>query len=263
MLQGVEVIEGRPVIYDMGNLLFDNHASGEMLRGGLFTLGLDHTGIRTIEMAPLDVAYGRTTLAVGNSAARTLIRFRDLSSELGTHVDIRSGIASIGLPTPPARAKLETVDVKPLTTRIIQPATKPPPDCVVESVPENAKIEPRTWGDLQLLGVRTNSDKFTERKTIWVETWWTLNKPMDDDVWIYNRMKTKPHDPKQMWWADHEHCDWMWPTSRWEAGQIIRDTYGVRPPKKAKSNLYELTYDIIHSGERVLPASTVKTIRYR
>ena len=53
VLQGIEIIDGKPVLYDMGNILFDNHAEGEMARGGLFVLSLDATGVRGVIMHPL------------------------------------------------------------------------------------------------------------------------------------------------------------------------------------------------------------------
>ena len=80
---------------------------------------------------------------------------------------------------------------------------------------------------------------------------------------MYQRVKSIPHTPEFMWWADHEHCDWAWPTSRWKPGEIIRDVYGVRPPKAAEPGKYRLVIDLIVNGERLNHSVTVHTFEYR
>ena len=102
-LQGVELVDGRPILYDAGNILFDSHSEGELTRSGLFELAFDQSGVHAVSLRPIDIGYGRSRYASGNSAARTLSRFRDLSTELGTRVRIRDGVAEIGLPPPPER----------------------------------------------------------------------------------------------------------------------------------------------------------------
>ena len=103
----------------------------------------------------------------------------------------------------------------------------------------------------------------TERRTVWVETWWKTDAPVPDDLWMYQRVKSVPHRPAQMWWADHEHCDWMWPTSRWEPGQLYRDVYGVRPPKRAEPGEYELVIGLIRDESRLEENQRILGFEYR
>lgn len=263
-LQGVEIVDGRPVIYDAGNVLFDSHAEGEMARSGFFVLDFDQDGVHGIEMHPIDVDYGFSRPAAGNSAARTMTRFRDLSAELGTHARIESGVVSIQLPDPPVRVAAEgrSLPDDPNVVRI-EPASAPPSGCVVDSVPDDAKIEPRSWGPIQLIGARMVPSTPTERNTVWVETWWKTDAVVPDDLWIYQRVKSKPHQPGAMWWADHEHCDWAWPTSRWRPGDIHRDVYGVRPPKRAEPGAYELVIGLIRGESRMAPTQRIFEFQYR
>jgi hypothetical protein len=254
-LQGVEVVDGRPILYDAGNLLFDSHADGEMARSGVFRLDFDQSGVHRIELRPIDLDYGYSLPAQGNSGARSLIRFRDLSAELGTLVELKDGVARIGLPVPASRPKIQRDDdsesSRTTTTEVVRPAAQPPPGCVVDEVPEEAKIDPVSWGPIKLLGIRMRPSEPTERRTVWLESWWSTERQIVDDLWIYQRVKSVPFHLESMWWADHEHCDWAWPTSRWRPGEIIKDVYGLRPPKTARPGPYELVMGLIRHEERL------------
>jgi poly-gamma-glutamate capsule biosynthesis protein CapA/YwtB (metallophosphatase superfamily) len=263
-VQGVEIIDGRPILYDSGNLLFDSHAEGEMARSGVFALEFDRLGVHRVEMRPIDVDYGYSRPAMGNSAARSLVRFRDLSAELGTQVLIREDVARIGLPPPPERAGPDAaVDIENIAHAAVPPADEPPAGCVADEVPAEAAITPVSWGPLQLLGVRMTPSTPTERRTVWVESWWRVQRPVPDDLWIYQRMKSMPHRPEFMWWADHEHCDWAWPTSRWKPGQIIRDVYGVRPPKASEPGPYQLVMGLIRDEARLGDSARLFSFQYQ
>ena len=102
-----------------------------------------------------------------------------------------------------------------------------------------------------------------DRRTGWVETWWKTEARLAEDLWIYQRVKSVPHKPEFMWWADHEHCDWAWPTSRWSPGQSYRDIYGVRPPKAAEPGPYELVIGLIQNESGVGKSHAILEFQYR
>ena len=263
-LHGIEIVNGRPVIYDAGNLLFDSHSKGELARSGVFVLHFDRDGVHRVDVHPIDVDYGYSRPASGNSAARTLTRFRDLSAELGTRVVVDDGIAVVPLPSPPSRPPA-AARTPPRTShaRPVMANTVPPAACLADAVPADAVIEPRSWGSVHLVGARMMPARPTERRTVWVETWWKIDAPVSDDLWMRQRIKSIPHRPVQMWWADHEHCDWMWPTSRWVPGQLYRDVYGVRPPKRAEPGDYELVIGLIRDESPVGENRRILSFEYR
>ena len=263
-LQGVEIIDGRPVLYDTGNILFDNHAQGEMARSGLFLLDFDADGVHSIQVLPLQMGYGRTEPALANHASRAMRRFADLSNELGTFVELSDGTARIVLAPPESRdgPTARAVPVS-LVSRAVEPKDQAPDGCIVESVPEDAQIDPISWGPLTLLGFRLDTTAVDERRTVWAESWWTLDEAVQDNFWIYLRAKTRPHKPQDMWWADHEHCDWAWPTSRWRPGQIIRDVYGLRPPRKAEPGQFDVSVGVIRNQGRLGKPVSVTQLQYR
>ncbi len=243
-LQGIEVHRGRPILYDTGNLLFDSIDFGETTRGGVFELDLAAGGVERVTVTPLDVAFGRTTVAGGNSAARTLLRLRDLTVELGTEARFEKGRLVVDLPDPPPRAgptDLAPVDV--LGSAIPAPASEPPPGCQVDGVPAEVALSvPRPADGLVLLGARLEADRIVDREAVWLESWWTLpeNAPARDHV-ITARVEYEEPSEDTRWQADHEPCDWGWPSSRWVPGAVYRDRYLLRPRPTLPEGRYDVT----------------------
>ena len=262
VVQGVEIYQGRPILYDIGNLLFDSHGNNEQSRSALFLLTLHPGGIRQIEVLPVDIGYGMTTRAEGNSAARTLLRFRDLSAELGTVVRIEEGRGHISLPVPaeresprrPRATDPSPAPIRPTTTRV-------PEGCVAESVPPEHQIDPIAFGPITLLGLHIEASELKRRQTVWVETWWRTSAPLTDDLWLYQRIGHESGDRKWMWWGDHEPCDWQWPTSRWKTGTLYRDRYGIRPPADLPAAEYSLTLGLRNEEDPVGEDRVLESLR--
>jgi hypothetical protein len=94
-------------------------------------------------------------------------------------------------------------------------------------------------GPFELLGLGLSPNHLSERELVWMESYWRINAPTDDQ-WVATRLVAEDEDPKKMWWADHELCDWMWPASRWTVGTIYRDRYSIRPPSTLSAGSYRL-----------------------
>ncbi len=239
MVQGVEIYRGRPILYDMGNLLFDSHETGEISRSFLFTLALSADGVVGLRARPMDVGYGVTSWASGNSAAKSLFRLRDLSSELGTDVQFQDNRAWVVLSPPPERPGPSKPGAEPVAPGPAPgPLASAPMGCQTQEVPSDARISPQRLGPLELLGVRLAPSKLVERQNVWVETWWRRVDPVTSDLWILQRMYRS--EVRDMWWGDHEPCDWAWPTSRWDEGVIYTDRYWLHPPRPAPKGSYTL-----------------------
>lgn len=116
-LQGVEIYNGKPIFYDVGNYIFQVapqyvdlfgplagesavvrvNFSGQELRGiALHPIVLDPRP--NGEGASAEAARGLPSLAEGDEAATILQRVTDLSSELGTTLRITDGVAHVVLP---------------------------------------------------------------------------------------------------------------------------------------------------------------------
>jgi poly-gamma-glutamate capsule biosynthesis protein CapA/YwtB (metallophosphatase superfamily) len=93
IVQGIELIDGRPVLYDTGDLV-DDYAVDESLRNdlsALFLVRFDATGVRRIDLLPVRITDGQARRAMGADRDRFEERMRALCEELGTAVTSRAG----------------------------------------------------------------------------------------------------------------------------------------------------------------------------
>ena len=128
------------------------------------------------------------------------------------------------------------------------PDSRPPPGCVVDAVPADAALTPRELGELTLLGARLETTQLSERRGIWLESWWQLQRPTERDRLLDTRVTYERPSDETTWGADHEPCDWGWPTSRWVEGAIYYDRYLLRPRPTLPDGTYTVTLAGVEVG---------------
>jgi poly-gamma-glutamate synthesis protein (capsule biosynthesis protein) len=89
VVHGVEIVDGRPICYDLGDLL-DDYAVDPVLRNDLGMLALLRPGER-LELVPLRLEFARTTLARRADLETITDRVAQASQAMGTDVRIESG----------------------------------------------------------------------------------------------------------------------------------------------------------------------------
>lgn len=227
VLQGIEVYRDRPIIHDAGDLLFDAVRTSQV-EAGVFRLSLCDDGISRVAFVPIGVGFGYSEPLQGDRATACIQRFSGLCKTLGTTLQQdEDGNAFVAL-SPAPRPLLPLRDVEAITC----PAFPADPTWQVAQVPENARITPIVLGPLKLLGISVKPSRMTSRSMLWVESFWTADETLDEDIRL--DIKAVPVESCDMkpWGAsmDHDPCDWMMPTRRWTPGVIYRDFYGLRPP---------------------------------
>lgn len=256
--QGVENYKGRPIIYDAGDFLFD---SGFKRATAGFTLKISSDGVEEVNFIPLWKTAAQTLRTKGARATEILKNFSKLCSELGTEADTSDeNVAKIAFNPPPRASKVinDLADVN-LERRLIEPLKEPPPEWVVDKVPDEAIIPPQNFGALKLVGfyVPPECRTLTKPRMIYVETYWTLNEPLDKECLLevtgvpVHECDMRPYGAE---YRAHEFCDNMWPVNRWKAGVIYRDRYGLLPPRDV-SNLVNVNLQIkvkVKAGEKTL-----------
>jgi poly-gamma-glutamate capsule biosynthesis protein CapA/YwtB (metallophosphatase superfamily) len=88
IFQGIEVYQGRPIIYDAGDFV-DDYAVDPTLRndwGLLFRAHTGETAVRRIELDPVLIANCQVNLATGATHQAIAERIQALSAEMGTQV---------------------------------------------------------------------------------------------------------------------------------------------------------------------------------
>lgn len=268
VLQGIEIYRDRPILHDAGDLLFDSVRS-DLGPSGVFRLELDHDGVRRVAFVPVGVGFGFSEQLEGQAAHAVTRAFADKCLALGTRLVLtRDGGAHVDL-TPPARKR---ADLAPASAPAAPARAGAAPGAypiaaawTVASVPEDAHIPPVTLGPLTLLGVRLGPTLITQRRMLWVESFWRCDAPPREDIRL--DLRAVPVRPSRMGaWGrgmDHDPCDWMMPTSRWEPGVIYRDFYGLRPPPlELWENVdLQLTVDIVSPAHPAQPTPLPFVIR--
>ncbi|QSI29417.1 Mur ligase [Variovorax sp. RKNM96] len=234
MLQGVEIHRGRPIVHDAGDFLFDAVRRDDD-EGGVFSLQLTEDGVRRVMFTPIGTGFGQTVQLEGERAAASTGRFLQKCADLGsTFTMAPTGQCVLELQPPPrARQALPALPPTAIRPEAIRPVFAPRKEWRVDAVPPEAKLAtPLSFGPLRLLGVQAMPKAVEGRQLLFVETFWQADEPVDAD-WRLD-IRAAPVAPATMpsWGAamDHDPCDWMWPTSRWQPGVIYRDRYGLRPP---------------------------------
>lgn len=231
VLQGVEVYKKRPILHDVGNLLFDFSPRSDD-DSALFSLVLGQNGVKQIWITPLRVRYGFTQVAQGKRAQQILNDLRKQSKGMNTNLRIQGSQGVISLASTKSKHPNPTNPMlsNPEEGTIPHPLDIAPRECTVKKIPKKAVLtEPQKFGPFNLLGLHIENPIISKRRILWVETFWTIDHPVTKDYWIYERLSA----PKvRSWRGEHEPCDWAWPTSRWVQGVIYRDRYGIRPPRK-------------------------------
>jgi poly-gamma-glutamate capsule biosynthesis protein CapA/YwtB (metallophosphatase superfamily) len=232
VLHGVEIYEGRPILYDAGNLLWQNPR--RVAESAIFSLVLEPGGVRQVRITPVVAGNGESWSARGERGHMILRTLRHRSAEFGTMLEIEGDRGFIELPSPPPRRLPPQVTLldSPLGP-LPEPQTIAPAECVVPRVPEGARIEPLSIGQLTLVGVYVEPTKLVERSLLWLNTYWMTDVTITNDLWIAARVE--PIQPNGLVWQDeHEPCNWVWPTSRWTPGTIYRDLCSLRPPGRPR-----------------------------
>jgi hypothetical protein len=89
VFQPIELVDGAPVMYDLGDLL-DDYAIDEHLRNDLGVLALWTPGER-LELVPLRLEYTFTRLARGEDHAWIVEGLKRRSAQLGTELRLEEG----------------------------------------------------------------------------------------------------------------------------------------------------------------------------
>lgn len=274
-LQGIEIYKEKPIIHDAGDLLFDAVVS-KPKSGGVFQLDISKSGIERVRFYPVKVGFGQTWQNQGDEAIVASREFAKLCAAMGSKVILHTD-GSLSIPLETSRLlsnkpKKDTLNQESTARKSIvskqgqysdvleevdyshwSPESRT--DLVMDTVPEDARIEPIVFGEMELVGVRTHPYFFNRRRMLWVESFWQINKVVSEDIRVHFRaVPTFKADKMRPWGigTDHDLCDWLIPTSRWEVGKVYRDFYGLRPPsfKAWENGSLQLEVSVRKSGDK-------------
>ena len=242
VVQGIESIDGRPIIYDAGNLVLDFPDRGRWThKSAIFTLHADAYGVAKIELEPVRLYHGYTEMAEGERADKTLERIAELSRELGTEVEITGTRAQIEFSRskrpPEPRQRWDEAPIDP--EQIELPAAGGPVESViVDALPPTAKpLQVRFDEGIELLGFEM-VESAPLKMGINLRTYWRTEAPIEASYEIFIDIE----DPagrrrRNHAWREviHQPGDWMYPTTWWKPGEIVLDLYHFSRSGKLKA----------------------------
>ncbi|WP_105103777.1 CapA family protein [Microbulbifer pacificus] len=263
ILQGIEIYQGRPIIHDAGDLLFDS-VQRSLKDGGIFQLALSYRGVEEVRFIPIGVGFGFSHQLSGQSADSVTRRFEKLCAVFGTKLQILGdGSGKIALNPPVRKYQRVPPAAKPsvnmdLLDRLQRPLN---PSWAVAEVPSAAQIPPMDFGPLQLIGVQYHPKAIERRQLLYVETFWRIAPSYAGTIDMDLRLNIRAvpvNDSEIPYWGkgmDHDPCDWQVPTSCWQHGIIYRDYYCLRPPatKHLKNIPLQLQVGIISEKTQIKP----------
>ena len=227
LYHGVELIDGKPVIYDAGNLLLNygprpgDHGEHKSL---LYEIKFTRAGITELIAHPLALNRNSVRLAKGEFADEILKTLSSRSEAFGTKVSIRDLAAVISCDPGNHRG--------PKTAKAVKkpwkgPVREAPTYMHVDKLPDNAvPLEVRFENGISLLGYRLLTDHLRSKGPAQViETYWTRddNANADDNLLIHMEAQTDRADGVQKNFSGHQPGDWILPVAAWPKGGIVRD----------------------------------------
>ena len=90
-LQGIEVYKGRPILYSMGNFVFDQR-KGHRMESAIFDIWWKEGGVWQVKATPVWIEWKRLgpRYPAAERSLKIARRLRDLSQELGTNARIEA-----------------------------------------------------------------------------------------------------------------------------------------------------------------------------
>jgi poly-gamma-glutamate synthesis protein (capsule biosynthesis protein) len=237
--QGAEVIDGRPVLYDAGNLVaYWRIEEGQSNRGLLYQLLFTKSGVTDVIAYPLHLKYSSTILADRRLGNKMLRKFQRLSKKLDTPVEMLDDIALIrctprSTPHEPTEAyflerpKRRSVRIAPLSY-------------ILNALPDDVvPLDVRYRNGLHIVGVKFEPTLVPRQKNnVLLTLFFKTDKEISDSLYVHLEWRGKGKEGQEIT-RDYHHIpgDWLCPTTEWPQGRIIRDQIHLRelktqPPEK-------------------------------
>jgi poly-gamma-glutamate capsule biosynthesis protein CapA/YwtB (metallophosphatase superfamily) len=199
--QGAELVDGKPVLYDAGNLVPDFPGAGPNHQGLLYTLRFDRRGVVEVQAHPVHAAGADTRVAEGREASDILQAWAARSEALGSSVELDAHAGRLicepgvqrgprGSPEPPARAL-------PAALRAA------PPRLILEALPPTAlPAAVRFDNGVELLGYELLLDRLRRPKagqvvTLYLRDQWPPGAIVRDQSLM--RLVWEPEGTVEFW----------------------------------------------------------------
>ncbi len=223
VLQGMEIIDGKPVLYDGGNMLSDSGPGSAQGQAMHFVLELSEAGVDSVRGIPHVLGHSELLTPSEAEAEAIVETWTERSALLGTTIPpdgvVLCDAGSAHQPSYPITPPREVEEVREAPSRALPDGLPPEADTTITA----------TWPDqgVELVAGHLLAPEVTDRAAQWITTWW-------------RRLPDGPEPPADLeialvWTGEsgrgsesHLPADWMLPASEWPVGALVRDEQIVR-----------------------------------
>jgi hypothetical protein len=242
--EGVEIIDGKPVIYDAGNLVLDfdpvkkphlDWQSGGML----WQVEFSKAGIHRLEGIPLRMAFLQTKLAAGTKRDEVIGHVVKYSKEFGTALEVRDG--NIHISADPGGVIEPTEEPKAIERPRHEGIRRAPNDVLHERLPEGATpLEVCYPGGIRLVGYEIPAPTLLRGQQISavIVLYWQTDRPIKENYVVHLDARPvfggKVREDVVIREEPHLPGDWIFPTYMWPVGKVVQDTQNLRMDFRGK-----------------------------
>lgn len=241
--QGVELIDGKPVIYDAGNLLDDIGGSP----GFLWEIEFTRNGIRKLTGRPLQLSPNRTRLAALPSASHAIRRLQQLSAPFKTAVFEKNELATIYCNPPSTQSAPKRI--LPPARAVPEQISLAPNDLIRDTLPTDVLPAKVIFPNgMTLVGYKLFADKlFVPKASQVIELFFKTDKPLHKDVeFQFNAsLRNGGTDSDR-----HLPGDWLLPGNQWPVGKIVTDRKMFRLNFSPKGTV-DFSFSVYDNGPQV------------
>jgi len=265
ILHGVAMHLGRPIIYDMGTLLFDRVAQHTMKDSALFALTWQPDGSCELTIRPVKLSNARARLATGEDFERirevltTLSLALDPTTRLEkTEVGLRVSGQHLARPTRRKPSLPSQPHDGPRTLTLPEPLRRHQSNLVYTAIQGNNQAWPRPLHinpNLTILGARYASPVRAGRGFV-CEVYFQAAAPAMPSR-VEARITGLRPDGSQAFAYTHPVAEGIHPPARWLPAQIICDRVVVRPVIRVPAGSYLLCWSLVDmEGGQAMPIAT-------
>ena len=245
---GIEMYKGKPIVYDMGNLVIDWRNQPRDGHSFLYEVEVSKAGVESLRAWPLDLDENRTALATGGRASVAIEQLIKRSDDFDTTVETDGATAQLTLQP----GRIRTPKNKSLPGRPPKSMTGITKGIVLDSLPTDVSPLNIDYSfGVTLLGYRLLSNEMRPNDGVIIDLFYQARKKIENGPRIHLEARgTDTNGKPGAVYAGHIAGDWVFPMEEWPVGKIVQDRTAMRIKLKPEGEV--MFYTGLWNGKQMV-----------